>query len=1308
MITKKYSITSTCITFLLFLLSLSYTARGCLPCPLFTQPSYSASVPENTTIGTVVLTVLAFNSFGDPINYGTSYLGLNLPFEIDSATGDLRLASTLNYNVKNSYEIIVQANVYGYSKSVTATIDIIDSPDPPQPISCSPSELIVTVYENILPSYNTTTWLNCSRPSGEPFLYSLQNSLLSIDPLGFIITEREFDYENQSIYDISVTFNELDNSQASGYANITLMILPINEYTPHFISNSSDVVFILPESISIGSFIGQLIANDEDYGLDGLLRFELDHPGGNGSKYVTITPAGLLYTTHHFDYEESNVFELFVIVSDSPWNNSSSPLTNTTTVLLVISDVNDNSPSFTQTIYYAQIPENRLGHVMTVECTDDDSPSNAIPVYSIVHDSNYFTINSTTGNIYIQSHNELDYENLTTHQFTVLCVDNTQPTFSSQAIVVIDVLSVNEYNCSFNQTQYIFSITEDTSIGTLIGHVYATDSDVGLAGELSYELLINDTQCSKMIQIGENSGEIRLLSNLDYEQLQHITCTIRVTDKQEPLTQDLTDITLHIINMNDNPPNCSPIESPIEVYRNVSLGTPLVSIYCSDSDGDNMTFTNTGNQFKIEQNDYSTSLVLNQSLATCTSFQIDVHVTDGNYYTRLPVWFSVISPPSFAFPVYNCTVYEDTLIGAVVCQIESPYSTRLIINNSQDNDTFVILPTSGEIILSKVLNYEITSNYTLTIQDEGNPSVSTTVNILVQDINDNSPSIQEYIVTNVKENTLLNDIVTHIECSDKDSEENGQVVLNVTSIQSISQNGTSISVPYDGNPFSIDPLTGLLTVNDVIDYETCHSYQLIIECFDQGSPSLTSTSTILINVQEENEYLPIFTNPSQPLSLTLSSLTDQVGSILYTFKAQDLDSGFSGQIQYSLIDSQLLRVDSKTGDLILVLPPSCIHSRDYLLVARDRGNPPLATNVSFYVTITDCYTEPIANPKIYYASIAENTPNGTIVTTVNCTSMDDIYYNMSDEYFQVDSNTGIVTTTLVGLDYELETCHRCIVHCYSYPSLYTELFLHISIEPVNDNTPFFTTASNQSIISIPEDTLPGTVITSLTAHDKDKGIDGEINYFLLNSTEIFAIDKLTGDIYLTSYLDREETPFYSLTIMAVDTPLVSNDHKSTYIELLVQVTDVNDNTPQCSENVYRISLTQNTLIGAFITQIYCHDIDSGENSRVVYSMTHSLFHINATTGQVYLSSQLIPLQQSLFHTIPILVHDSAATVDSLYTTVYLAVEIVLEGESVERGETNSEISQEGSQNSIAIVIDNLNINQVSYNSICRNEFDYYL
>lgn len=217
-----------------------------------------------------------------------------------------------------------------------------------------------------------------------------------------------------------------------------------------------------------------------------------------------------------------------------------------------------------------------------------------------------------------------------------------------------------------------------------------------------------------------------------------------------------------------------------------------------------------------------------------------------------------------------------------------------------------------------------------------------------------------------------------------------------------------------------------------------------------------------------------------------------------------------------------------------------------------------------------------------------------------------IYGGDPDGYFSIDSSSGNIRIAN-KLDHEAKSQVLLNVQATSGdPPDYAHTQVTIYIEDVNDNAPEF--ESNTVRISIPENAELGTPLYAANAHDKDSEKSGMVRYRLTNVDDmhttntislsspisnsdrkngpnLFSIDPENGHLTLLRHLDYETAQRHALIVTASDMgepPLTAN------LTILVEVQDVNDNTPTFERSEYSISVVESTQINSQVLLSFLH------------------------------------------------------------------------------------------------------------------------
>ncbi|XP_033830457.2 protocadherin gamma-A11-like [Periophthalmus magnuspinnatus] len=415
--------------------------------PVFSQTVYKASLPENSSPDTLVITVTASDA-DEGVNSEIMY-GFDHPsdddniFTLNPSTGEVRVAQSIDYEKESSYEIQISAkDGLGLASFATLFIEIVDINDNAPVIFLK--SLSSQIPENVSPGTEVgiinvqdrdsenNRQVRCSLQTGVPF-----KLVPSIKNYYSLVTTEQLDRELVSDYNITITATDEGSPPLSSSKTVHLTVADINDNPPVFEEQSYSAH--VTENNKPGSTLCSVAARDPDWRQNGTVVYSLLPGEVNGapvSSYVSVNgDTGVIHAVRAFDYEQFRSFKVHVMARD----NGSPPLSSNVTVNVFISDVNDNSP---QILY--PTPEGnsfmtelvpKAAHagslVSKVIAVDADSGQNAWLSYHIVKstDPGLFTIGLHSGEI--RSQRDVSESDSMKQNLIVSVKDNGQPPLSA-------------------------------------------------------------------------------------------------------------------------------------------------------------------------------------------------------------------------------------------------------------------------------------------------------------------------------------------------------------------------------------------------------------------------------------------------------------------------------------------------------------------------------------------------------------------------------------------------------------------------------------------------------------------------------------------------------------------------------------------------------------------------------------------------------------------------------------------------------------------------------------------------------------
>uniref|UniRef100_A0A4W5RWR3 Cadherin domain-containing protein n=1 Tax=Hucho hucho TaxID=62062 RepID=A0A4W5RWR3_9TELE len=539
-----------------------------------------------------------------------------------------------------------------------------------------------------------------------------------------------------------------------------------------------------------------------------------------------------------------------------------------------------------------------------------------------------------------------------------------------------------------------YSAPEEAKRGFVIGNIA---KDLGLDAKRFSDRkarLDMDGISQRYCDINLADGNLIVTERIDREELcgSKVTCALKYELVLEnPL--ELHRITIQIQDVNDNSPRFPNERMNLEIRESADKGERFPLDEAHDSD----IGLNTVQSYTLERNEHFvlavhtnrdggkySELVLEKELDREKQEEVTLLLTavdggtpqrSGTVVIHVTVLDANDNIPVFSQDVYRVSLTENSPLDSVVVTVSATDADKgangeVTYDFSSISDTastvFSIDKGTGVIRVVGPVDFEERKDYEMRVQAKDGSGLASNTKVIIDitDINDNAPAIFIKSLSNpIPENVLLGKEVGIIHVQDKDSEGNKQVRC------SIQQN-----VPFKLNP-SIKNYYSLVTTSE-LDREIISDYNITITATDEGSPPLSSSTTIHVSVSDVNDNPPVFEEQSYSAYVTENN---KPGSSLCSVTARDPDWRQNGTVVYSLLPSEVngapvssfLSINGDTGGIHAMRAFDYEQFRSFKVhvVARDNGSPPLSSNVTVSVFITD---ENDNSPQILYPAPAGN------------------------------------------------------------------------------------------------------------------------------------------------------------------------------------------------------------------------------------------------------------------------------------------------------------------------------------------------
>ncbi|XP_034399067.1 cadherin-related family member 2 [Cyclopterus lumpus] len=971
-----------------------------------------------------------------------------------------------------------------------------------------------------------------------------------------------------------------------GVTGILLVLCFIGFSNANTSPTINKVVYTVCEDAPIGAHVFTVDATDTE---NDPLTYSLADP--NEGFFTLDKNTGSVSVSKTLNREASNTIQLGVIVSDGHTNTPRE-------LTIILSDANDNRPTFQQSSYDYTIQEDTAvgTSLFRAQATDIDSSSGAVVQYSIDEVTptaglSLFRIVNTTGEVRLNG--QLNFTALSTFYRLKInatdgggrCYYNTTNYFSSIAFSIITVKDVPDLDPVFIGIPYVGRVAENSPLGKSVFKVTALDQDTGVNDDIIYS--IEDSTAEGLFSISSPRGVISVLSNIDREDIgDTATLTVKATESKPNIHGVIANTTakvqINIIDVNDNGPEFYKCGDELDCVKESHftgevvehwLGAVSINMTVKDLDKiTNMRLTLEGvdkNVFSVQpQFTMSDSIVQlqvrepqeldfeekQQMVLQIIAVDEDQPTFQSTATVTINIKDANDNSPKFLHGSYKLNVTEHSPVGTTLDTLTADDPDTM----DQGNITYSLLPDSirlyfdvephtGRVYVKNatLLDREVRSLYSATLQarDTDDKPGSTVLEITVTDINDHAPIINRDTYREfVKEGEALTLKIEATDADDSDTK-NSQIVFGI------------VPSNYSDN-FTINPDTGVLRNRGELDREALDPklkgmIELNVTATDKGTPSLSTMVTVIIILEDVNDNNPQFKVSSYKFSVKEGEKGAFVGSV----QAEDLDQTAEfHRISFSIIDGSF-------GSFII---------RTFAEEQGYRGN----------ITV---------DPDI------------------------ELDYESTRKQFQLQ-----VEAT------DLEQANKATV------------MVTVDVLDVNDERPEFNPADS---VTVKENSNISGAVGSFTAQDKDgnHSLVYELESIKCSSNSSltpcswFILDP-TGEIRLNPKhtVDYEQCDQVLMEAQVVDEYTEKGENNSvTTGQMVINIEDINDNAPEfiLSDSVF-VVVSESASKGTSVAGVTATDRDSGINRQIDFKVTRVQFRdTNNQTSNMRMLFEAITTQQ---------------------------------------------------------------------------------
>ncbi|XP_029571798.1 protocadherin beta-16-like [Salmo trutta] len=900
--------------------------------------------------------------------------------------------------------------------------------------------------------------------------------------------------------------------------------------------------------------------------------------------------------------------------------------------------------------------------------------------------SQYVELNQNKGHLVVKE--RIDREKL--------CGQKSPCSFSLEMIlesplelysITIEIEDINDNAPVFSKKDIHLEIGESSPIGTVFLLDGAADPDVGMNSLQSYTVKPTDHFVLKQHSRADGSkyAEMVLQSGLDREKQSEHSLILTAADGGDPQRSGTVKIHITVLDANDNAPVFTESLYKVTVVENALGSTVVAQVSAIDADqgyNGNVTYSFTHMEdgtpplFHIDPHTGEIKLTGHLDYETVQNYEMNLQAKDPWGLTgasKLVIEIVDINDnsPIITMTSFSGKIPEDSIPGTVVALISVQDvdagrngQVRLRVDENLPFKIKTSLRNYYTLVTEKSLDREKVSRYniTLTATDEGLPPLSSmkTVVLDISDVNDNAPAFSQSVYsTHVVENNSPGVSVLAIQATDPDRGQNSRISYYL------------IDSELNGNPistyFSINSEKGVIHSVRSLDYEQVKEFKILIKAQDGGSPPLSSNTTVLIYVQDQNDNAPQVLYPVQTSSSLVAEMVPRsadVGYLVTKVVAVDVDSGQNAWLSYKLqkaTDRALFEVGLQNGEIRTIRQ---VNDKDTVkqrltVVVEDNGQPSRSATVNVNVAVADSFPEVLSeftdfthdkeyNDNLTFYLVLALAVVSFLFITCLVVIISVKIYRWRQSRILYHSNLPVIpyyppryadtlgTGTLQPV-YNYEVCRTTDSRksdCqFTRPCSQNVLIM----DPSSTGT-MQRMQSEQNILdepdsplearyTIPEEQAEGSIVGNI---GRDLGLEvkrlvsGKARIITRGTRQYVDLNRDKGIIVVKERIDREELCGQTTPCSFSFELIVENPIQLYPVRILVQ--DQNDNAPQVlypvqtSSSLVAEMVPRSADVGYLVTKVVAVDVDSGQNAWLSYKLQkatdRALFEVGLQNGEI--------------------------------------------------------------------------------------------
>lgn len=519
--------------------------------PMFVSTPFQASVLENVPIGYSVIHIQAIDADSGNnahLEYQLTDTSPSFPFIINNSTGWITVSMELDRETTEFFNFGVEARDHGVpvmSSSASVSVTVLDVNDNVPTFTQKLYNLKINEDAPVGASVLSVTAIDRDVNSVVTYQISSGNTrnrfaITSQSGGGLITLALPLDYKQERQYILLVTASDGTRFDT---AQIFINVTDANTHRPVF--QSANYQVLLSEDRPVGSTVVVISATDEDTGENARITYVMED---NVPQFKIDPDTGAITTQIEIDYEDQASYTLAIIAQD----NGIPQKSDTTYVEIIVLDANDNAPQFLRAIYQGTVFEDAPVYtsVLQVSASDRDSGSNGRVSFTFQGgddgDGDFF-IEPYSG--IIRTARKLDRENVATYNLKAFAVDKGVPPLKAAVDIQVSVQDINDNAPVFEKDELYIYVEENSSVGSTLARVSATDPDEGTNAQILYQIV--EGNVPEIFQLDIFNGDLIALTDLDYETKMEYLIVVQATSA--PLVSRAI-VHIRLVDVNDNYP----------------------------------------------------------------------------------------------------------------------------------------------------------------------------------------------------------------------------------------------------------------------------------------------------------------------------------------------------------------------------------------------------------------------------------------------------------------------------------------------------------------------------------------------------------------------------------------------------------------------------------------------------------------------------------------------------------------------------------------------------------------------------------